>query len=121
MGRPFKHLPALPAERALKVISGRGKAIILFQLFDGAMRLSELERALPDLRQKVLISQLRELEAHGMVSRTVHAEVPPRVSYAATSLGQSLKPLLLALCRWGRQHARALDEIDRLACPDADD
>ncbi|WP_084545081.1 winged helix-turn-helix transcriptional regulator [Derxia gummosa] len=116
MSRPVKHLPPLPAERALKVIAGRGKAVILHRLFDGPMRLSALERALPDLSQKVLIAQLRELEAHGVVSRRVHPELPPRVEYAATPLGLSLAPLLAALCDWGRRHAHALGEAGRLAC-----
>jgi len=115
MNRPVKRLPPLPAERALKVIAGRGKAVIVHLLFDGAMRLSALERALPDISQKVLIAQLRELEAHGIVSRTVFAELPPRVEYAVTPLGLSLAPVLRALCDWGRLHAAELGEIDRIA------
>ncbi|WP_085316112.1 winged helix-turn-helix transcriptional regulator [Derxia lacustris] len=122
MNRPVKRLPPLPAERALKVIAGRGKAVIVHLLFDGPMRLSTLERALPDISQKVLIAQLRELEAHGIVSRTVFAELPPRVEYAATPLGLSLAPVLRALCDWGRRHAAELGELDRLAegCAPAD-
>jgi DNA-binding HxlR family transcriptional regulator len=118
MTDPIKRLPMLPAERALKVISGRWKAIILYHLFDRPQRLSELQRLLPDVSQKVLIQQLREMEEHGIVHREVFRQVPPRVEYSATSLGLSFEPVLLALCEWGRRHAVELDEADRLAdCP----
>ncbi|MPR12108.1 winged helix-turn-helix transcriptional regulator [Microvirga tunisiensis] len=110
-----KRLPALPAERALKVISGRWKAIILYHLFDGPKRLSELKRRLPDASQKVLIQQLRELEEHGLVHREIFRQVPPRVDYSATALGLSLEPVLRALCEWGQRHAAELNELDRLA------
>ena len=114
MGMPMKDLPPWPAERALKVISGRWKAVLLYLLFDGPRRLSQLSRARPEISQKVLIQQLREMEEHGLVSREVFREVPPRVEYSATPLGRSLEPVLLALCAWGRQHAVALDELDQL-------
>jgi DNA-binding HxlR family transcriptional regulator len=115
MAAPLKRLPLLPAERALKVISGRWKAIILYYLFGGPQRLSELQRLLPDVSQKMLIQQLREMEEHGIVHREVFREVPPRVEYSATPLGLSFEPVLSALCEWGRHHAVELDEIDRLA------
>lgn len=121
MPAPLKHLPPLPAERALKVIAGRWKAIVLYQLFSGAKRLSELGRLIPQMSQKVLIQQLREMEQHGLVHREVFRQVPPRVDYSATALGLSLEPVLLALCAWGRHHAAELDELDRLAdCPAPD-
>lgn len=115
MGDPIKRLPLLPAERALKVISGCWKAIILYHLFGGPLRLSELQRLLPDVSQKMLIQQLREMEEHSIVHREVFREVPPRVEYSATALGFSFEPVLSALCEWGRRHAVELDEIDRLA------
>ena len=118
MRDPIKRLPMLPAERALKVISGRWKAIILYHLFDRSRRLSELQRLLPDISQKMLIQQLREMEEHGIVHREVFRQVPPRVEYTATALGLSFEPVLQALCDWGRHHAAELDELDRLAnCP----
>lgn len=118
MADQTKRLPSLPAERALKVISGRWKAIILYHLFDAPQRLSELQRLMPEVSQKVLIQQLRELEEHGIVHREVYRQVPPRVDYSATPLGLSFEPVLLALCEWGRRHAVELDEVDRLAnCP----
>jgi len=118
MREPIKHLPMLPAERALKVISGRWKAIILYHLFNRPQRLSELQRLLPDVSQKMLIQQLREMEEHGLVHREVFRQMPPRVEYSATPLGFSFEPVLQALCDWGRRHAVELDEADRLAnCP----
>jgi DNA-binding HxlR family transcriptional regulator len=115
MAEVTKRLPALPAERALKVISGRWKAIILYHLFDGPKRLSKLKRQVPDVSQKVLIQQLRELEEHGLVHREIFRQVPPRVDYSATALGLSLEPVLRALCDWGQRHAAELNELDRLA------
>lgn len=115
MTEPIKHLPTLPVERALKVISGRWKAVILYHLFGGARRLSDLNRLMPDVSQKVLIQQLREMEAHGIVGREIFRQVPARVDYMVTPLGRSLEPVLLALCDWGRRHAAELDELGRLA------
>jgi DNA-binding HxlR family transcriptional regulator len=118
MTKPIKLLPVLPAERALKVISGRWKAIILYHLFGGPKRLSELNRLMPGASQKVLIQQLREMVEHGLVHREIFKQVPPRVDYTASKLGRSLQPVLLSLCEWGRRHAVALDEIERLVdCP----
>ncbi|MER8477828.1 helix-turn-helix domain-containing protein [Mesorhizobium sp. M1163] len=115
MAKLIKRLPMLPAERALKVISGRWKAIILYHLFDGPRRLSALQALMPGITQKVLIQQLREMEEHGLVRREIFAEIPSRVEYSATRLGLSLEPILLALCQWGQHHADELNEMDRLA------
>jgi DNA-binding HxlR family transcriptional regulator len=111
----IKRLPALPAERALKVIAGRWKAVLLYHLFDGPKRLSQLRRLVPAVSQKVLIQQLRELEEHGLVDREIFRQVPPRVDYSATALGLSLEPVLLALCAWGQRHAAELNELDSVA------
>jgi DNA-binding HxlR family transcriptional regulator len=115
MTAPIKKLPRLPVERALKVIAGRWKPIILYYLFDGPKRLSELKRMLPQITQKVLIQQLREMEKHGLVTRQIFAEVPARVEYSATEVGLELEPVLLALCKWGQKHAEAQDEANDIA------
>lgn len=115
MTRMVNRLPALPIERALRAISGRWKAVILYHLLDGPKRLSELKRLLPRISQKVLVQQLRELEEHRLVHREIFRQVPPRVDYSATPLGLSLEPIMLALCEWGTRHARELDEFDELA------
>lgn len=107
-----KELPAVPAERTLKVIGGRWKVFILYYLFDGTRRLSELRRLIPGVSQKVLVQSLREMEEHGIVRRKVFAQVPPRVEYSATRLGASLQPIVASLCEWGRRHASALAELD---------
>lgn len=106
-----KDLPLSPAERALKVISGRWKVDILYWLFRGPKRLSELRRAIPNASPKMLVQQLRELEEHAIVGREIFAEVPPRVVYTTTDLGSSLRPLVDSLCDWGKQHADALLEL----------
>ncbi|MGO8425904.1 winged helix-turn-helix transcriptional regulator, partial [Rhizobium ruizarguesonis] len=93
--------------RALKVISGRWKQVILYYVFSGPKRLSELKRMMPAITQKVLIQQLREMEEHGLVARQIFAEVPARVEYNETELGLALEPVLLALCQWGQRHAEA--------------
>ena len=91
------------AELALRVIQGRWKLSILRELIDGVQRFSHLQRALPGVSQKVLTAQLRELEADGVVARTVHPQVPPRVDYALTPLGSELVPVLEGLHAWGER------------------
>ena len=112
MADPVKRLPSLPVERALKVISGRWKPVILYHVFSGPKRLSELSRLVPGITQKVLVQQLREMEEHGLVARAIFREIPSRVEYSATALGLGLEPVLLALCHWGQHHAEALGELD---------
>jgi DNA-binding HxlR family transcriptional regulator len=95
------HAAARSLQNVIRVLEGRWKLIILFQLFGGKiLRFSELERAIPGVSQKMLIQQLRQLEADGVVARIVHAEVPPRVEYHLTAWGQSLCPVLDGLLAW---------------------
>jgi DNA-binding HxlR family transcriptional regulator len=102
---------ALGIEDAMKMLSGRWKLLILFNLFGGKiLRFSELERAIPDISQKMLTQQLRQLEESGIVHRTIHPEVPPRVEYAMTEWGQSLCPALDSLLRW--RDAREVPSAD---------
>ena len=91
-------------ETALRFLEGRWKLVILFHLFGGrVMRFSELERAIPDISQKMLIQQLRALENDGIVRRVVYPEVPPKVEYRLTDWGQALCPALDALLTWAEQ------------------
>jgi DNA-binding HxlR family transcriptional regulator len=84
--------------RAIRLLEGRWKLVILFRLFGGKVRrFSELERMIPGVSQKMLAQQLRQMERDGIVRRLVHAEVPPRVEYGLTEWGQSLCPALDAL------------------------
>ena len=92
-------------EQAVKLIDGRWKLMILFNLFGGrVLRFSDLERAIPAVSQKMLAQQLRQLEADGIVERTVHHQVPPKVEYRLTAWGQSLCPALDALLKWAEEH-----------------
>jgi DNA-binding HxlR family transcriptional regulator len=91
------------AELALRMIQGRWKLLILRDLIDGQQRFSDLQRSLRGVSQKVLTAQLRELEADGVVQRTVHAQVPPRVDYALTRLGDELIPVLESLHAFGER------------------
>jgi DNA-binding HxlR family transcriptional regulator len=111
----IKRLPGLPAERALAVLSGRWKAVILYTLLDGAQRTCELENRIVGISQKVLIEQLRALEEHGMVSRQASTDEHRQgIEYRLTPLGESLRPVLQSLIDWGTHHATELDETDRL-------
>src|SRR3954470_6076740 len=88
-------------EQAFKFLEGRWKLMILFHLFGGnLLRFSDLERAIPAISQKMLIQQLRQLENDGIVRRTVHHQVPPKVEYSLTDWGQALCPALDALLKW---------------------
>src|SRR5438477_1455954 len=81
-----------PAEITLAVIGGRWKVIILYQLFQGVKRFSELQRAIKGITQKMLTQQLREMERDAIVQRTVYPQVPPKVEYQLTPLGLTLAP-----------------------------
>jgi DNA-binding HxlR family transcriptional regulator len=93
-----------PAEMTLEVIGGRWKVLIVWQLFPGQRRFSELFRALDGITQKMLTQQLRELEQDGIVHREVYAQIPPKVEYSLTPLGESLRPVVDAMCAWGLTH-----------------
>ncbi|MCJ8169190.1 winged helix-turn-helix transcriptional regulator [Atopomonas sediminilitoris] len=93
-----------PVEVTLEVVGGKWKSLLVYHLMDQPLRFSELRRQVPGITEKMLTQQLRELERDGIVSRTVFAEVPPRVEYVATEHGRTLKPVLNAMCNWGREH-----------------
>jgi DNA-binding HxlR family transcriptional regulator len=102
--------PACPVEATLELIGGKWKGIVLYYLLDGRLRFSELKREIGCVTQRMLTKQLRELEADGLLTRTVHAEVPPRVEYELTEAGESLRPILGYLKDWGEEHALSLLE-----------
>src|SRR6267142_937123 len=88
-------------EDALRVPVGRWKLVILFHLFGGkVLRFSDLERAIPAISQKMLIQHLRQMEADGVVRRTIYQQVPPKVEYRLTKWGQALCPALDGLLKW---------------------
>lgn len=94
----------------LSLIGGRWKPTILWELVAGARRYSELKKGIPDVSERVLVLQLRELEQAGLVTRSVYAEVPPRVEYALTDRGWSMKDLLHQLSDWGEKN-RTNDQL----------
>lgn len=110
----IKRLPGLPVERALGILSGRWKAVILLLLAEGPQRTCDLDKRIEGLSQKVLIEQLRALEEHGLVSRRPLAADAQGIEYLLTPLGQSLRPILESLMEWGVRHAEELDEVHRL-------
>lgn len=101
-----KELPACPVETTLVLIGNKWKVLILRDLMAGTKRFGELQRSIGKISQKVLTSNLREMEADALVERKVYAEVPPRVEYSLTALGQSLKPILDSLGAWGETYKK---------------
>lgn len=99
-----KELPACPVETTLTLISNKWKVLILRDLLPGTKRFGELKKSIGEVSQKVLTAQLREMEAGGLLTRTVYPEVPPRVEYTLTQLGYSLKPVLDAMQSWGEDY-----------------
>ena len=104
MGTATKELPACPVETTLTLISDQWKVLILRDLLPGTKRFGELKKSIGHVSQKVLTAQLREMESNGLLTRTVYAEVPPRVEYTLTDLGYSLKPILDAMWNWGEEY-----------------
>lgn len=100
--------PGCPVEATVDVIGGRWKGVILFHLIPGKKRFGEIRKILPQVTQRVLTQQLRELERDGVVHREVYAQVPPKVEYSLTALGKTLGPLILSMSAWGNQNAKKL-------------
>lgn len=104
-----------PSERTLQVIGGRWKIFILNRLFAGTLRFSDLQRRVNEITSstvtpKMLTQELRQMESDGLVHRQVYAQVPPKVEYSLTPLGESLRPVVDAMIEWGRQHERETEK-----------
>ena len=99
-------------EAALAVVGGKWKAIILWHLAPGPRRFGELRRQVAGISEKMLIQQLREMEADGIVARRDFGEIPPRVEYALTEFGVSLAEALRPLCEWGREHMARIERTN---------
>lgn len=96
-------------EAALNEIGGKWKPLILWVLQDGKLRFNEINKILPSITQRMLTKQLRELEKDNLVNRKVYAEVPPKVEYSLTEKGESVLPILEALCDWGEKYSECED------------
>ena len=101
-------LPACPVETTAQLIGSKWRLLIMRDLLDGTKRFGELKRSLGSISQKVLTSNLREMEERGLVERRVYPEVPPRVEYTLTDLGRSLKPILDAMREWGEEYKASM-------------
>lgn len=102
-------LPACPVETTLTLISDKWKVLILRDLMTGTKRFGELKKSIGGVSQKVLTSQLRQMEENELITRTVYPEVPPRVEYTLTELGYSLKPILDAMWTWGEEYKKKVN------------
>lgn len=97
-----------PVEATYDVIGGKYKGLILYHLMTETLRFGELRKLMPDVSQRILTRQLRELEEAGIVSRKVYPVVPPHTEYSLTPLGRHLEPVLMAMFDWGRLYMSAL-------------
>jgi len=94
-----------PVEATLDMIGGKWKGVVLFHLIQGTKRFNELRRLVPDITQRMLTLQLRQLEKDGILKRKIYKQIPPKVEYSLSDLGQTLIPILQQLQQWGSKHA----------------
>lgn len=97
-------IPECPVAATVQLIGNKWKLLIIRNLLDRPWRFNELHKNLGGISQKVLTDSLRQMEADGLITRTVYAEVPPRVEYALSELGETLKPILDAMKAWGESY-----------------
>lgn len=103
-----------PVEATIDLIGGKYKAVILWHLTDGIKRFSEFKRLMPEITEKMLAQQLRDLESDGLITRTVYPVVPPKVEYDLSEFGLTIVPVLQAMCDWGSGYIdKKLSESDR--------
>ena len=103
-------LPECPVATTVQLIAGKWKLLIIRNLLNRPWRFNELQKNLSGISQKILTDSLRTLEADGIITRTVYAEVPPRVEYALSDLGQTLKPIITSMEVWGKEYKEKLTE-----------
>lgn len=104
----IKNLPDCPVETTLKLIGNKWKVLIIRDLLTGTKRFNELMRSVTGITQKVLTSNLRDMENNGLVNRKVYPEIPPKVEYSLTETGHSLKPILDSMLSWGTEYKNNL-------------
>jgi DNA-binding HxlR family transcriptional regulator len=92
-------------ETTIAVVGGKWKPMILYALLSGPRRFGELSRLIPEITQRMLTLQLRELEEDGVIAREVYKQVPPKVEYSLTPLGLTIEPILSFMQQWGEQYA----------------
>ena len=102
-------LPECPVATTVQLIGSKWKLLIMRNLMDRPWRFNELKKSLEGISQKVLTDSLRSMEDDGIITRTVYAEVPPRVEYAFSDVGESMRPILDAMKEWGMKYKESLD------------
>lgn len=102
-----------PVEATADVLGGKWKAVILYYLFRGPKRFNELRRLLPNVTQRMLTLQLRELELDGIVNREIFKQIPPRVEYSLTEFGVSLGPIIIQMREWGEVYMEQIQTRKR--------
>jgi len=100
-----------PTEAALEIIGGKWKAIILYHIRGDTRRFNELRRLIPQVSQRMLTKQLRELETHQIIHRKIYRQIPPKVEYSLTEFGLTLDPILKALEGWGAEYIDKIAEL----------
>ncbi|WP_413377551.1 winged helix-turn-helix transcriptional regulator [Alkalihalobacillus sp. 1P02AB] len=98
---PKEELPTCPVETTLSLLNNKWKVLIIRELLSGTKRFGEIKEGLTNVSQKVLTQNLRSMENDGIIARKVFAEVPPRVEYSITELGDTLKPIIKSMEEWG--------------------
>lgn len=106
-----EELPECPVATTVQLIGSKWKLLILRNLLQRPWRFNELKKSLEGISQKVLTDSLRSMEADGIITRTVYPEVPPRVEYALNDLGQSMRPIIMAMEEWGINYKKVVKAI----------
>ena len=109
--RTKKELPPCPVETTLTLIGNKWKLLILRDLMNGTKRFGELRKSVGNISQKVLTENLREMESDKLLKRKVYAQVPPKVEYSLTELGESLNPIIESLRDWGNSYKKKLGVV----------
>ena len=99
-----EELPECPVATTVSLIGSKWKLLIIRNLLNRPWRFNELQKSLEGISQKVLTDSLRSMEADGIITRTVFPEVPPRVEYALSELGESLRPIINDMAKWGNDY-----------------
>lgn len=103
-----EEMPACPVATTVQIIGSKWKLLIMRNLMQRPWRFNELRKDLDGISQKVLTDSLRSMESDGIITRTVYPEVPPRVEYALSALGESMRPIMDAMEEWGRNYKKQL-------------
>src|SRR3954468_1883329 len=103
---------------AMSYIGGKWKTVVLWYLLDGPKRFSQLKRDIPDITEKMLSLQLKQLEKDGILTRKIYAEVPPRVEYFLTKEGKTLVPMLKEIAAWGKYMGKKYGEMKEVKMPE---